>query len=326
MSQKRQIMTNDADMPSAFADDVGVPGVVSLSNEERFTAVNFSQALTEYAIGWTDPNNLQAELDMLAPPVPTARRFEYKSATNRESFFVDTKRDIRAIGGAFQRVEFKGTSVDARTINKGLTITLDRDEMVDGSQESAVRQLQNRLLRSELLRTVTLIAGAASNTGKTWDSSADPDTDILTDMVTGADARGFQSNLVAYGETAWNLRLTSFRAQDKAGQGASSSLTPQEAAVFAGADRGFVSRTRYQSGSANKTKMLGNYVFMYYADADISKDDPSNVKRFITPPEGGGTFRVFVDDSKMKTVDVSVEHYSLIAVTSSLGMRMFTVS
>jgi hypothetical protein len=65
--------------------DNNVVGEIYLANEDRFTESYFSEALTAYAVGWKDPNNIEATLEFLAPMVPTSRRFEYASANNTEN-------------------------------------------------------------------------------------------------------------------------------------------------------------------------------------------------------------------------------------------------
>src|SRR5215471_6834255 len=96
-----------------------LPGQICLANESRFNSAFFSEPLTTYAAGWRDPNNLEALLDFLAPPVQVGRRFEYKQADNSESFLSDTD-DMRAIGADSKRVEYNGSTVQDKTCNKGL--------------------------------------------------------------------------------------------------------------------------------------------------------------------------------------------------------------
>ena len=78
-----------------------VPGQLYLANEARFNSAFFSEPLTAYATGWKDPNNLEALLDFVAPPVQVGRRFEFKRADNAEAFYSDTD-DLRAPGGEFK--------------------------------------------------------------------------------------------------------------------------------------------------------------------------------------------------------------------------------
>lgn len=312
---------------AALGEDTGrqASGVVCLANEARFTATNFNEPLTTYSTGWQDPENVLATLNDLFPSITVGRRFEYKKGLNAEAFLSETD-DLRAIGSAFKRVEYKGESANEKTINKGLTIRLDRDEMVAGSEEQAVSRLMTRLYRSDLRRGIALIVAGATNTGKTWDTTAlkDPDADVIADLITGGDARGINSNLVVYGETAWQKRSLSHRAQNTAGGFASAQLNEQQLAQLLGVERVRVSRERYQSAAATKTKIVGAYVLMYFAQANQGTDDPSNVKRFVTPTESGPV-RVYREEHA-KYIDISVEHYSNIVIPSTLGIRSLTIS
>jgi hypothetical protein len=65
---------------------------------------------------------------------------------------------------------------------------------------------------------------------------------------------------------------------------------------------------------------------MYYRDEVASKEDGSNLKRFWSPCDGGEEFRVYVDESQAKTIDITVEQYSLITAVDTGGIRQFTIS
>jgi hypothetical protein len=298
------------------------------ANEERFTAVFFSEPLTSYSVGWLRQGEaaaLQAKIDGIAPAVTVPRRFEYKSADNTKEFLSETD-DIRAIGGDFKRVEYAGTSVSNKTLNKRLCVALDKDEIVQGSEEQAVARLTARLLRNELRRAVALISAAATNTAKTWDTTSgkDPDMDVIADMITGSTARGIPNDVVVYGETAWQKRALAHRAQSSSGGFASAMLNEAALAQLLGVSRVIVSKEMYQSAVSTKTGIVNNLVLMYCAPAGLSKDDPSNIKRFVTPTESGAV-RVYRQEFA-KRIEISVEHYSNIVITSTLGIRQFTVS
>ena len=298
------------------------PGVICLANEARFTASHYSEALTAYTVGYRDPEDLQGAVDTMFPMVSAARRFEFKSMDNAADFASETD-DVRAIGASFKRVETKGSSVNEKTLNKGLTMRLDKDEMMDGDEERAAGSLKQRLLRNELRRGLVLVVAAATNTNKTWNSVSDPDHDVIADLLTGGDARGFGADLAVYGETAWQKRSLAFRAQNNAGGFASASLTPESLAGLLGVRKVYVSRARYQSTATAKSKIVGAYVLMYAAAQGVGKDDPSNVKRFVTMTDAG-PMRVYREEMD-KFVDITVEHYSNIVITSTLGVRMFTI-
>jgi len=171
-----------------------LPGQIGLANESRFNTAFFSEPLTEYASGWREPNDLEAILDFLAPPVQVGRRFEYKRADNAEAFLLDAD-DARTIGADFKRVEYRGSSVNDKTLNRGLTMRIDLDAVGDMPdwRELFTERLLQRLLRSEFKRAVDLIVNNATNTAKTWDTSAgkDPDQDVMNDSCSVAIPRVF---------------------------------------------------------------------------------------------------------------------------------------
>jgi hypothetical protein len=182
----KQALVNVADPFDGILDnDLNLkPGQIGLANESRFASRYYQEPLTSYITGWRDPNNIEATLDFIAPPIQTGRNVEYKKAVNAEEFLSETD-DVRAIGANFKRVEFTGTTAIVKTLNKGLTLRVDLDEVAEfpGWQEQAVRRLKQRLQRNELRRIITALAAAATNTAKTWDTTAgkDPDQDVLTD-------------------------------------------------------------------------------------------------------------------------------------------------
>jgi hypothetical protein len=305
------------------------PGRIFLPNESRFSSAFYSEPLTAYATGWRDPNNLEAVLDFIASPVQVSRRFEYKKADNAEAFLSDID-DARAIGADFKRVEYKGSTVNEKTINRGLTIRVDLDGAGDipNWRELYTARLLQRVLRSELRRAIDAVVTAATNTNKTWDLSAgkDPDQDILTDLIASVDASGVRPNRILFGDVAWNKRLLSHRAQATAGGFASAALTPEQLASFLGVDAVRISRERYQSTASAKSKVTPDVVLLFYGLDGASTEDPTNAKRFWSAVEGGGKFRVYEQQVNSKMVDITVEHYSNVILTSSVGLRKLTIS
>ena len=68
----------------------------------------------------------------------------------------------------------------------------------------------------------------------------------------------------------------------------------------------------------------GNEIFAFYAQNGLLKDEPSNIKRFVTPSEEGYLFRVYVENHT-KFTDITVEHYSNIVVTSNTNITQLNV-
>jgi hypothetical protein len=306
------------------------PGEIVLANEARFTEQYYSEPLTAFGIGFRDPANIEEELEFVAPAVLTGRRFEFKKAANAEEFYSETD-DERSIGSDFKRVAYTGESVTDKTINKGLTFRADLDQYADQPnwREVITGRLIRRIWRNDLRRAKTLLAAAANNTAKTWDTTAlkDPDMDVLNDLIAAANVSGIRPNRILFGETAWSKRLLSLRAQNLKGQANSSTMTPAELAGWFGVDEVRVSKTRYASTATAKTEIVANLVMMFFAEAGQSPDESSNIKRFVSVVEGGGKLRVYEQQVSAKLVDITVEHYSNSVITASgNSIRKLTIS
>lgn len=296
------------------------------ANENRFSAGNYSEALTAFTVGWVDPENTAKILDFIAPPIPVGRRFEFKKSDNAQAFYSESD-DVRAIGAEFKRVSYAGESVNEKTINKGLTIRVDHDEVSgDDWQERYVQMLMQRLLRNELRRAVKALEtiAASDNSAKSWNAGANPDADIRNMLMLAADQSGVRPNRLLFGESAWDLRMTSLESQNSAVAFKGAAMAKDELAGKFMLDGCEVLSSRYQSTPATKSKILADAVFAFFAQNTLSKDEPSNLKRFYTPTEEGGAFRVYCDEHA-KYTDITVEHYSSIVATSALGVRKLTV-
>jgi hypothetical protein len=315
-----------------------VPGEVYLANESVFTQQYFDEPLTNYAVGWRDPNNIEASLDFFAPSVPTPRRFTYKEWTNVEEFLAEGPNDdLRALYAEFPTVKYTGTETHARTDNRGLRIRVDMDEVADVNsplaggvpayQARIVDKLMRRLRRNSLRRAIALLSAAAVNTAKTWDSTAgkDPDQDVLSELVLAATASGIRPNRVGYGDTTWAKRVLAHRAQNTAGGYASAGLAVDQVGAFLNV-MGYISRERFSDRGGPLAEIVNNLVLMFFASPGADIEDPSNIKRFVSPTESGGPYRVYVQQVTSKLIDITVEHYELIKITSTLGIRKFTVS
>lgn len=315
------------------AEDVLVPdlgsgrnprGQIVAANEDRFSSKFYSEPLTAYTVGWRDPENLQALLDAAFPSVQVGRMFEFKKATNAEAFVTEVD-DSRAIGAAFKKVQYSGETALGKTLNRGLTISVDHDEEVgDGWREMYVARLLQRLTRNELKRALAIVAANVTNANKTWGSSANPDADMRAMLVASADASGVYPNVILIGETARNLRLDSYEAQNTPYAGVAAGMDDGRLASKLGVDRIIQIKARYQSSATAKTALLGSYVQAFIAIPGASKDDASNFKRFTTPT-ASGPYRVYVTEHE-KSTDITVECYSAVICTSTLGVRQLTIS
>lgn len=292
--------------------------------ESRFNSAHFSEALTAFSSGYKDPENLKDLLEFIAPAVPVGRRFEFKKAKNAEAFLSEND-DVRSIGASFKRIEYSGETVYSKTHNKGLSIRIDHDEIVgDDWQERYVQLLTQRLLRNELLRAISILDSAASPITQKWSKNSNPDGDLRNAIRAAADKSGIRPNRILFGEAAWDIRATAYETKENASALRSADLSPEEVAKKLLADSAKVLRARYQSSKDSKSQILDNAVYAYFAQSDITKDEPSNLKRFITPTTEG-MFRVYLEEHP-KFTDITVEHYSNIVVTSQLGIQKLQIT
>ena len=341
-------------------------GSVFFSNESWFTGSFYSEPLTNYLVGWRDPNNIEATLNFIAPQVPVpGRLFEFKAAVNSEEFLSEVYDDVRAPYGDFKKVLYTGTDQTAKTLNRGLTTFVDLDRIGTANpgnmggagpapwQQNLVAKLTRRLYRNSVRRALSaLSASAATATTRHWVAQpvnpdiipVNPDLDVQQELLTATNVSGVRPNRVIYGDSAFLYRNQAYGAQNNpagflgyAPGLTASGMSGQEASIATnlGVDRVLVSRERYQSASAlnttttsNKTEILGANIYCFYAQDDVDTEDPSNIKRFVSTfneEQGGGLFRVYVQQMSAKIVAISVEFYEIIVVTYAGGIRKIPV-
>jgi len=305
-------------------------GSILAANDANFDAAHLAEPLSEYIVGAPDDEGLQAAIEALFPSIPVGRSFTYRTHDTKEQYQTDSADDgdIREIGGDFAKIRTTGTQVDGRTDNKGLTMVLDNDQ---GGEDAAVQQravvnLRNRLLRSDLRRGLVILDAHDTSDSKTWGSgtTATPDSDAAIANNTGGDARGVDGNVIVWGKSAWIKRMLGCDNNLSPGMAGRGMLSPAQAAALAGCERGIVLPFRFQSTGTAKAAILTDTVFIYHAKAGAMPDDPSNVKRFVTNTPSG-LLRVYVQSELKKTL-VTVEHYSRIVATSTVGIRKLAIS
>ena len=305
---------------------------VTEANTALLDQAFFSEPLTNYAVGFKDDATVDAALEFYAPVVPVSRKFTYATFDNAEAFASDTN-DVRAIRSDFKEIEYTSAKVQAATVNRGLQISVDLDE-VDGMtnwEEMYTQKLIRRLKRNSLRRAVALLSNTANNTAKTWDvtTGKDPDLDVIAELITAADLIGLRPNRVGYGDTSWSKRMLAHRAQTSAGGFASSALTPEALAGLLQVDAVNVCPARYTSSATARSQIVSNLVLMFLAESGVDTEDASNIKRFVTmgsSTQGGGIYQVYAQRVSAKRYIIAVGTYELTKITSTLGIRKFTVS
>jgi hypothetical protein len=297
------------------------PGIIYAANEARFVTSSYSEGLTGYLQGWTEPENLEQLLEDIAPMVSSGKRFEFKKADNSEAFLSEDD-DVRSIGANYKRVTYKGSTVQERTYNKGLTIRLDKDDMVEGEEEQSVEALKSRLLRNEIRRALALLRAAATNTDKVWDATKNPDKDVRDRLRVASTKSGLRPTRVLIAEDAFDLRADAYELQNTPAAGVAANKTPDQLAAKWMVDSVKIVKAKYQSTLTAKAQVQNALtVLMYMAQKGLSKNDPSNIKRFVS--DNG--WKVFRKEDDL-FVDISVAHNSNIVITSTLGIEQLTVA
>lgn len=298
----------------------------AMANESRLAEDHYRQPLVDYIAGHSDDQGTRAQLERLFPSVEVSRLFTYKSVPNAEAFLSESD-DIRAVGSDFKKILETRDNVPAQTHNKGLMIRLDKDSGITPNLERVALRLANRLELNDLRRGISaLLAIDNTGTNKTWNSSAVPDGDMASLIASAGDDSGFDANTLVIGQGAWLLRYSALLAQSTSG-GFAANMTPDQLGAILGVDQLVRVKQRYATSKAatSKTRVLANYVIATYIEPMPMKDDPSAIKRFVSPTDQGGELAVHVVE-ETKWVDVIVEHYSNIIATVSEGTKRLNIS
>ena len=303
-------------------------------NDSLITQANYSVPLTTYAVGYRDQAPLRELLNFLAPEVPVTRRFTYKEFLSADAFVSDDNDDdARPPRGDFKSIqESPSTERSDYTRNRGLKIQVDEDQVVEALtgtdwKQFYTQRLIDRLARNKFRRAFALAVASAVSTGKTWSSGTpNPDFDIRTELRTAADLTGVRPNRVLYGETAWDDRIIGYESQLTAGSIRAVSRDVEQLANYLQVDKVMISSSRYTSAATAKTQIVGANVLSFTAFDNMTKEDASNLKTFVSPVEGGGYLRVFERQVGTKLWEIAVEEYNITRLTASAGLRINPIS
>ena len=313
------------------------PGQIAVANAEAFNSLHFSEPLTSYALDWDRQlSELRDELEFLSPAVRTPWRFEYAMADNATAFIGETDNsDIREIGAEYKTVRERGTTVQARVYDKGLTIRLDIEDIEgtaspNDAKRRAVDALKARLLRAEVFRASSLLLAAATVVNKQWgtgtSADSDPDLDLINALLENRMKSGVQPNRVVFGGAAWAKRIGALRGAPNAGNFQTAGFTPDQLAGFLNVDAVLLSKAlRTLTDTTKEGLVPANKVYLYNALSGAGRSDPSNIKRFVST-RNGGEWTVYEQQVSAVLWDITVAHYSNIAVTSNLGIGVLDIA
>ncbi|MCE0484230.1 MAG: hypothetical protein LV479_08340 [Methylacidiphilales bacterium] len=314
-------------LPGMPNTEGGESGRFFLPNDAAFSEQFFSEPLTTYATGWKDPEDNQALVAMIAPDVEVGRRFEFKQGINAEEFLTEAD-DVRAIGSEFKTVKYTGTTQNGKTLVKGLSYRMDREQFPDPvkAQNLIVGKLLRRCWRNEAVRAITLLVASGVNTNVTWSSgSPTPEIDVETANDAAQLLSGLYNNRILYAKDAWTKRRKGLAGGNYAGAYSGSKMTIDDVVADLGLDKGMVSKSVYQSTATAKARLFSNLVLSFYAQDGVDTEDPTNLKRFWTPTEAG-PFQVYAQPVGSEFIDITVKYCSIITAVSTVGVAKLTVS
>lgn len=324
-----------ASFSGAYVSREPIAGQITVANASQYDAANLSTELTAYLAGQAAPEN-ETFLDLMFPPVEAGRFFQFQKHDDDQFITENDDSDIRPVGAAFKRVEYRGSKVNGNLFNKGLTYRQDHDAIMrrpDGSlpsgwENAIANSLRKRLIRAEILRGIALLNAGATNANVTFDATTNPDGLLRAACRLSLTGKGVRPTHLMIGDVAWQLRQDSYEAAARANHAMASHGAYDEAelARYLGLRTVRREESLYQTKKgAAKTDILASLAYVYGAESDQMMDDPSNIKRCYGMTDEGQRFGVYVD-AKRKFTDITVEHYSAFISPITTGIRKLTIS
>jgi hypothetical protein len=302
-------------------------GAITTANASLFVEGHFSEPMTNYATGWTDPAGYDAASEFLAPSVDAGSElYEHIVYDNAEAFLSDSSfDDLRAINADFKVVDYTEAKTRREIPNRGLRMVLDWDRIKNKAnwQQVYTSRLLQRLQRNAFRRKYALALAASTSVAITWGTTQDPDIDIANQAAISGDASGITPNRALWGLQAKLLRLTCCGAQNNAAGFGGRSMTAEEASQKAGL-QALVDESRYQAG-ATKARIVGSKVLLFNAMGP-SGEDPSNFKSARGTTMQGGRYAVYIRQISVKQWEIVVETYETEFVATTLGARVLNIS
>lgn len=310
-------------------------GQITVANSAQNYAGDIAQEVQGYLAGLPSSDEM-ARLELLFPGMQTNPRFAFAKADDEAYLTESDGSDLRASGASFKRVQYKGTTVDASTQQKGLTMRIDhRDlpraggQIVSGWENRYAAALRNRLVRADIVRGISVLDAASTNAAITFSAATNPDGLLRAQAQLSRLAIGDLGVVqMIIGNAAWQGRQDAYEAAARANTGVAnhSDYDEEMLARYLGIKRVIIEDgvTQAKKGAA-KTDRTGLVNYSYAVNDSPILDDPSNIKRAWSPVDGGGEWGVAIQAQAVFT-DITVWHDSLIFVPQSTGIRKTTVT
>ena len=299
-------------------------GIVYAANESRF-ASQLSTPLTQYTVGWRDPQDVDGLLNRLFPAVPnTPLLFEYGVVSAKEGMGMPGEgKEVRAAGADFHKIELRMAKLQGKIPNKGFVRAVDHQDVPLYSpswRNDYVDWLMRLLLRVELRGGLRLLDSGAQKYSADWtQADCSPDADLAALVDVGETLSGIRPNRLALPRAVWDARKNVYAGRNTPYAGQAVNWTPEQLAAQLGVDEIIIVDAKALNSAGVFAPFMANKVYAYFAVAGQLRDDPSHIKRFLSPIEGSasGDWGVFVEEKPTRT-EITVQHNSLVKATSDL--------
>lgn len=263
----------------------------------RLSNISSNPTLKEFAQGAAQ-EAIQPVADFIAPTVPVATmNGRYKVYTEKNRFHIpDT---LRAMGGRATELRFDATDAAFNCEPHALDYPIDNlermeaDALEDSLREGAVAVAEVAALAHEKKVIDMALESAGAGTNKTWDSSADPVSDVDDQILAVLKAAKYGSLMgigVLFGATAWKIfkNAANVRARFITGSKSAKSLAvPNEdiaSQLFLAQPEVKTSFMVYDSGAEGLAASIGfvldTSVLIFARKANPTRRDPSFMKTF----------------------------------------------
>jgi len=322
-----RITTADSDLL------MGPQGAATTANAELFGSAFFSEPMTNYAVGWSDPEGYDALIEFIAPNFPApGELFQFREFDNSEEFLSDgTYDDLRAIKGDFKTVDYTEALASGRVLNRGLRIELDWDYIKNDPiwQQRYTGKLMARLKRNQARRAFALAVAAGTSAPLTFSTGGPgPDEQLNGQVIASGDLMGINPNRMLMGLTAWLYRRDAYaNATTSTNQYAAAAALTRKFEDLAALLmlEGRLDAGRYQNGTS-KSEIVGANVLFFTGKAGVDQEDPTNFKLAWVNCQNGQRFAVYVRQLSVKKWEIVVEHYELLFCASTLGVQVCAIT
>ena len=263
----------------------------------RLASISSNPTLKQFAQGAAQ-DAIQPVADFIAPTVPVATmNGRYKIYTEKNRFHIpDT---LRAMGGRATELRFTATDGSYNCEPHALDYPVDNlEQLEEESLESALREgavavAEVAALAHEKTVIDAALAAAGAGTAKTWNSAADPVSDVDDAILTVLKAAKYGSLMgvgILFGATAWKIfkNQQNVRGRFIVGNGKAANLqVPTEQ----GAGELFLARPEVKTSfmvydsaaegiAASMSFVLDSAMLIFARKANPTRRDPSFMKTF----------------------------------------------